>query len=132
LKPRGYLKQTIASASKVYQPQSNTKVLFETLTSEEGFTKVFFRETSTGRIEAETLKLKLGFTDSTPIRSLVYTSCKSEEPSPHFPVPSFSYFLSPKPFSLNPERSLHFLENAPCNLKVLSPRLSMVAPDMKV
>jgi hypothetical protein len=179
LKPRGYLKNTIASASKVYQPKSNTKVLFEQLTPQKDFTQVFFGETFTVRIEAETLKLELvspeiksetvptisftnkgkksisipasidissvpevklptsrGFeedilySDLTPFGSPVYISCKSEEPSPHFPVPCFSDFLSPKPFSLNlegTERSLHIFENPSYKSKVSSLKLSMVA-----
>jgi hypothetical protein len=179
LKPRGYLKKTTASTSKVYQPKSNTRVLFEQLTPQEDFTQVFSEETFTVRIEAETLKPELVspeiksetvptvsftnkgkksisipasidissvpevklptsrsfeedilYSDLTPVGSPVYTSCKSEEPSPHFPFPSFSDFLSPEPFSLNPEgaeRSLHILENPSYNPKVSSLKLSMVA-----
>jgi hypothetical protein len=37
----------------------------------------------------------ISYPNSTPIGSPIYISCKSEEPSPHFPFPPFSYFLSP-------------------------------------
>jgi hypothetical protein len=71
--------------------------------------------------------------DSTPVGSPVYISCKSEEPSPHLSFPPFSDFLSPdgqflEPLSLHPkvtERSLHIFENPLYNLQVSSPRLSM-------
>ena len=62
LKPRGYLKKTIVSTSKVYQPkptQSNAKVPLEPLTLQEFSTQIIFRETSTDRIEAEIINPKL-------------------------------------------------------------------------
>jgi hypothetical protein len=73
--------------------------------------------------------------DSTPIGSLVYISCKSEEPSPHLSFPPFFNFLSPddqfsEPLSLHPEvagRRVHIFENPLYNLQVSSPILSMVA-----
>jgi hypothetical protein len=69
------------------------------------------------------------------VGSPIYISCKSEEPSPHFPFPPFSYFLSPdgsfpEPLSIHPEvaeSSLQVFENPLYNLQVSSPRLSMVA-----
>jgi hypothetical protein len=157
LKPRGYLKQTIASASKVYQPKSNTKVLLEPLTSQEGPIQLLFGETSSDKLEVRNPKTRVGFIqikadkiptsrsseeyifypDLTPVGSPVYTSCKSKEPSPHFPVPFFSDFLSPnckspKSFSLHPEgteKSLHIFEKPLYNLKVSSLKLSMVAAE---
>jgi hypothetical protein len=62
LKPRGYLKQTTTSTSKVYQPkptQSNAKVPPEHLTLQEGSTQIYFGETSTNRIEAEIINPEL-------------------------------------------------------------------------
>jgi hypothetical protein len=35
------------------------------------------------------------YPDSTPVGSPVYISCKSKEPSPHFPSPPFLNFSSP-------------------------------------
>jgi hypothetical protein len=72
--------------------------------------------------------------DSTLVGSLVYISCKFEEPSPHLSFPPFSDFLSPddqfpEPLSLHPKvvgRSLHIFENPLYNLQVSSPILSMV------
>ena len=37
----------------------------------------------------------ISYPDSNHIGSLVYISCKSKEPGPHFPFPPFSDFLSP-------------------------------------
>jgi hypothetical protein len=50
----------------------------------------------------------ISYPDSTPVGSPIYISYKSKEPSPHFPFPPFSDFLSPngqfpKPPSLHPE-----------------------------
>jgi hypothetical protein len=75
--------------------------------------------------------------DSTPVGSPVYISCKSEEPSPHLSFPPFFDFLSPddqfsEPLSLHPEvagRPLHIFENPLYNLQVSSPRLSMVVAE---
>jgi hypothetical protein len=160
LKPRGYLKQTAASTSKVYQPktvQTNAKVPLEQSTSQEGHTQSQFGDTSTEKLAAETLNPELvlpenkaeidsnspltskgktplsipafvdillvpelkvlapekskdyiSYPDSTPVGSPFYISCKSEEPSPHFPFPPFSEFMSPneqfpEPPSLHPE-----------------------------
>jgi hypothetical protein len=141
LKPRGYLKQTTTSTSKVYQPkptQSNTKVPSEQLTPQEVSTQIYFGETSTDRVEVEIINPDLVLpeiktetdsitsfankgkrpisipasidipsvpeikfpssrsfeehtlhSDSTPVGSPVYISCKSEEPSPHLSFPPF-------------------------------------------
>jgi hypothetical protein len=62
LKPRGYLKQTVASTSKVYQPktvQTNAKVPLEQSTSQEGYTQIHFRDTSTEKLAAETINPEL-------------------------------------------------------------------------
>ena len=71
--------------------------------------------------------------DSTPVGSPVYISCKSEEPSPCLSFPYFPVFMSPndqfpEPLSFHPkvtERSLHIFENPLYNLQVSSPRLPM-------
>jgi hypothetical protein len=65
----------------------------------------------------------------------VYTSCESEETSPHFPVPYFSNFLSPdgqfpETIPLYPdatERSPHIFKSLLYNLQVSPSKLSMVA-----
>jgi hypothetical protein len=52
LKPKGYLKSTIASTGKIYQPkvaQINAKVLVEELTLEENFKQAPFAEASTSK-----------------------------------------------------------------------------------
>jgi hypothetical protein len=75
------------------------------------------------------------YLDSTPVGSPVYTSCESEETSPHFPVPYFSNFLSPdgqfsETFPLYPditERSPHIFKSLLYNLQVSPSKLSMVA-----
>jgi hypothetical protein len=56
LKPREYLKKTVASTSKVYQPkttQSNAKGPLEQLTLQEYSTQIHFGETSTDKIETK-------------------------------------------------------------------------------
>jgi len=56
LKPNGYLKSTVASTGKVYQPkvtQVNSKVQIEELTPEESFKQVPSAEASTRKLEAE-------------------------------------------------------------------------------
>jgi len=61
-KPRGSLKQTTNSTSKVYQPKtthSNAKVSLEQLTLQEGFTQIHFGETSVDRIEVEFINPEL-------------------------------------------------------------------------
>ena len=58
LKPRGYLKQTTTSTSKVYQPkptQSNAKVPLEHSTLQEGYTQSHFGDTSTNKPEIEVI-----------------------------------------------------------------------------
>jgi hypothetical protein len=58
LKPRGYLKKTDASTSKVYQPktmQTNAKVPLEHSTLQEGYTQSHFGDTSTKKLVAETI-----------------------------------------------------------------------------
>jgi hypothetical protein len=75
------------------------------------------------------------YLDSTPVGSPVYTSCESEETSPHFPVPYFSNFLSPdgqfsETILLYPdvtERSPHIFKSLLYNLQVSPSKLSMVA-----
>jgi hypothetical protein len=62
LKPRGYLKQTVASTSKVYQPkttQSNAKGPLEQLTPQEDSTQIHFGETSTDKLETEIINPEL-------------------------------------------------------------------------
>jgi hypothetical protein len=187
LKPRGYLKQTTASTSKVSQPktvQTNAKVPLEQSILEEGYTKIHFRDTSIEKLEAEninpelvlpeikaeidsislfTSKVKrslsipsfidiplvpkvkvlvpqkyedyISYPDSTLVGSPVYISCKSEEPSPHFPFPPFLDFLCPNGQFLEPpsphlevdEGSLRCFENPLYNSRTPSPRLSMAA-----
>jgi hypothetical protein len=56
LKPKGYLKQTVASTGKVYQPkvtQVNAKVQIEELTPKESFKQVPSAEASTSKPEAK-------------------------------------------------------------------------------
>jgi hypothetical protein len=56
LKPKGYLRQTIASADKVYQPrvtQVNVKVPTEELTPKESFKQVHSAEASTSKPEVK-------------------------------------------------------------------------------
>jgi hypothetical protein len=71
----------------------------------------------------------ISYLDSTPVGSPVYISCKSEEPSPHFPFPPFSYFLSPNgqfpepplPHPEVAEGSLQVFENPLYNSRSSSP-----------
>jgi hypothetical protein len=73
------------------------------------------------------------YTDSTPVGSPIYISCKSEEPSPCIPSSPFSYFTSPSkkflnfpPFHLGEAReSLYIFANPLYNTPISSPRLSM-------
>lgn len=54
LKPKGYLRQTSASAGKVHQPritQVNVKITVEELTPKENFKQVHFAEASTSKPE---------------------------------------------------------------------------------
>jgi hypothetical protein len=56
LKPKGYLRHTTASASKVYQPritQDNVKVHTEELTPKESFKQIHFVEASTSKPEVK-------------------------------------------------------------------------------
>jgi hypothetical protein len=120
----------------------------EPLTSQEVPIQPLFSETSSDKLEVETLKPELisfeikvdklptsrssgeyiYYPDLTPFGSPEYTPCKSEESNPHFLVPIFSNFLSPETFLLNSEgveRSLHILENPFNNPKVSSLKSSM-------
>jgi hypothetical protein len=73
------------------------------------------------------------YTDSTPVGSPIYISCKSEEPSPHIPSSPFSNFTSPgktfpkfSPFHPGEAReSLYIFPNPLYNTSISSPRLSM-------
>jgi hypothetical protein len=56
LKPKGYLKSTVASTGKVYQPkvtQVNAKVPIEELTPKESFKQIHSAEASTSEPEAK-------------------------------------------------------------------------------
>jgi hypothetical protein len=56
LRPRGYPKQAVASASKVYQPKTvktNAKVPLEQSISQESYTQSHFEDTSTDKIETK-------------------------------------------------------------------------------
>jgi hypothetical protein len=72
-------------------------------------------------------------TDSTPVGSPIYISCKSEEPSPHLPSLPFPTFTSPGKkfpdfFPLHPgeaRESLYIFANPLYNAPISSPRSSM-------
>jgi hypothetical protein len=58
----GYLKQTVASTSKVYQPknvQTNAKVPLEQSISQEGYTQSHFGDKSIEKLEVETINSEL-------------------------------------------------------------------------
>jgi hypothetical protein len=61
------------------------------------------------------------YSDSMPVGSPVYISCKSEEPSPRISFPPLSVFSSPE----EAKGSLYVFQNPLYNLPVNSPRISM-------
>jgi hypothetical protein len=77
------------------------------------------------------------YPDSYPIGSPIYTSCKSEETSPHFPYPPLLNFSSPNDLFLelplphpevverSPLQSLEVFENPLFNSRSSSPRFPM-------
>jgi hypothetical protein len=75
------------------------------------------------------------YTDSTPVGSPIYISCKSEDPSPCIPSSPFSNFTSSSkkfpefsPFHPKEAReSLYIFTNPLYNAMISSPRLSMAA-----
>jgi hypothetical protein len=77
------------------------------------------------------------YTDSTPVGSPIYISCKSEEPSPHIPSSPFSSFASlskkfPDFSPFHPKEateSLYIFANPLYNTLISSPRLSMAATE---
>jgi hypothetical protein len=72
------------------------------------------------------------YTDSTPMGSSIYISCKSEEASPRIPSSPFSSFTSPgkkfpdfSPFHPEEARESVYITNPLYNALISSPRLSM-------